>query len=307
MTKRSMEDIGLTVDKYNEMKSEGKLDCEIMMYFGISASGLSGWKRKNNLIKTKKISIDDTGITVEKYKKMKEEGKTHVEIAKHFGVSPSGLSGWKERNNLIMKDQRNLKEKGLTKDKYKKLKKEGYFDKDICEMYKCSTSSLVDWKKRNGLKTKEYGALDRMGEDKYNELKKEGLMDKEIAAQLGITQNAVVRWKNRKGIETHRQSIEEKLTPEQYKEYKEKGLDEIEICKLIKCSTTTLQKFKRKHNLFNLKLVITKEEYEIYKEEGLTDEEIAECIYNVTPYYFSKRLLELGLREPKSKRRKRNV
>lgn len=252
-------------------------------------------------------------FTPEKYKELKKRGLTDEKIARIIGCSRSKLLRWKKKKLSIVNVRASLDEKGLTPEKYKEMKRAGMKDSEIVEKMKCSYRTLIRWKRDNGLSPSQWNKTKELTIDQYNEYRKQGLLDREIAEKLGVTGSAIGTWKIRNGIPvTPFKNINEKLTVDEYLEWKNQGILDTEISKKLKVSPVSLTKWKKENGLNvrlkqggtkKKKLNITKKEYEEYKNEGLTDDEMAECIYEVSPYYFKERLKALGIKTRRPKPR----
>lgn len=140
--------------------------------------------------------------------------------------------------------------------------------------------------------------------DQYRDLKNYGFSDKEIMKMFHVSGNKFYKWKKEKGIDMPRSKKKKviNLTRVEYENYKKKGITDHEIMKKIQIDSRNFINWKRENGIVlkrQLKLKVNKEDYEKYRDEGLTNAEIAECIYGVTPGYFSNKLRQWGIVEKK--------
>lgn len=92
----------LTVKSYNAYKNNGKTDAEIRTEVGITRSALTKWKRENgvgDIRKSRPGPLDE--LTVQKYRKYKNQGLKDSEVAAKYNVVRSSISLWKRKYGLL--------------------------------------------------------------------------------------------------------------------------------------------------------------------------------------------------------------
>lgn len=288
-----LEQRGITVEKYKQMKKQFMSDQDIAKKYKCTQKAIYKWKVKHGL---RNFTFDDllSNLTPEQYKEYKKQSMRDREIAEKHGVSTTYLYKWKVKHSLNKKiaEKIPLDKKKLTPNYYKNLKEKGFSDKEIAEKFKCSLSTLTNWKNKNGFKNfqisrRKTGETEFLTVDEYKEYKKQQLTDKQIAEKVGVSAVRLGEWKRKFSLQQHRRNIDERITPEEYIKLKtELKLDDREILKKIQVSSATLTAWKIKHGLSHYRLPtnkptpvnISKEEYESYREEGFTNQDIAECI-----------------------------
>lgn len=146
-------------------------------------------------------------LEVHEYEKLKNRGKSDLEIAKIFGGTGSQIKYWKKQNNIKTASASVITTKNtdfkMTIEQYKKYRKKGLRDYEIAKMKKVSTSYITRWKLKNDIENKPVNVKEvDLDANKYWNMHNSGLKDIEICNKYDVSKCWLSRFKKLNGIVT---------------------------------------------------------------------------------------------------------
>ena len=172
----------MNIEKFKELKQQGRTNQKIAEYFGVSLSTLKRFIKINNLT-TKKKEIDkDTFIA------LYEDYKEDEEISKILEVSKTAVIKFRKSLNLKSQTDRKREEKQKI---FVTLYNEGKTDSEIARILNIDNSLVHYW--RNALigESSNFKYSRKFDTDKFMSLYKEGLNYREIADLLECSDSAI--------------------------------------------------------------------------------------------------------------------
>lgn len=196
-------------------KIEGCKNCEEIKSLGEKLSGLKENSGNKSLdfyvVPRKERTSTPFHLEVDEYKKLKERGKSDLEIARMFDGNAAQIRYWKEKNKLI---NMNIEKKVIRKkvfemtvEEYESLRDQGLLDYQIAKAKNVAPSRIQRWKAQNDIENLPLSIIKfDLTTDDYWALHKSGVTDAEIARNNDVSKCYLSRWKKMNGIITKKWS-----------------------------------------------------------------------------------------------------
>lgn len=140
-------------------------------------------------------------IKHEEFKRLWEQGATDKELASAFGVTPNTIGIYRRKRGYPCNvEKRTVFEVRTDYENMQRLYAGGCWDREISETLGCSVSTVIHWRKINGLPSQSE-KIEALRNRKYRELYDRGLRDNEIAQSMGVTASAVRQWRMKQKLQ----------------------------------------------------------------------------------------------------------
>lgn len=127
-----------------------------------------------------------------------EQGLSDKEIARETGMSPSGVTRWRQKNRLASR-----RTNGLTPEQEERrmeLYRQGMNDRQIADALGVTPKTVGAWRYRRKLKCNDSRDLTPEEDAERMELYRKGLNDRLIAAAVGRSKPAIRVWRDSRGL-----------------------------------------------------------------------------------------------------------
>lgn len=183
-----------------KLYKQGLNDREISEKVGITRSGITNWRKRNNLEANNNYKL--TKKEHQKRMELYKQGLTDPEIAEKAGEKKTTISSWRNNNNLEPNSTNGIKLSKEEHQKRLKLYNEGLTDNEIANERNVSTSSIYTWRTNNELPNNYSKKLEQKN-NKRMELYNKGLYDKEIAKILNEDNTTICHWRKDNNLESN--------------------------------------------------------------------------------------------------------
>ena len=140
-------------------------------------------------------------IKHEEFKRLWEQGATDKELASAFGVTPNTIAIYRRKRGFPCNvEKRTTFEVRTDYENMQRLYAGGCWDREISETLGCAVSTVIHWRKVNGLPSQSE-KIEVLRNRKYKELYDRGLRDNEIAQSMGVTASAVRQWRMKQKLQ----------------------------------------------------------------------------------------------------------
>lgn len=200
----------------DHIRVEGCKNCEEIKALGEKLSGLkvnSGNKRIVFEIEQRKERIKTPfHLEVHEYKKLKERGKSDLEIARMFGGNVAQIRYWKDKHKLTNANRKTPVQINesfvMTFEEYNGYRNKGLPDKKIAEIKGVHPQYIQRWKNRNDIETGPIHAKSiDLTIEQYIKFKEEGQTDLQICERYSVSKDFLYRWKRDKGLVKQKQGV----------------------------------------------------------------------------------------------------